>query len=207
MKLYGSLTSPYVRKCRILIKEKTLPCEFVIAAYTDAPVAPLNPLGKVPVLQRDDGSGLFDSPVIVEYLDAFKTPALLAPAGEERWQMLRMQALADGILDATVTRMTEGRRPLPQQSAETIARQEEKVSRALAFADSLLKGGPYLIQDRFTLADLCLGVALEYVDFRYPHDWRGRHPRLAAWLAGISARPAFAETVPPGMERAAPSPR
>lgn len=209
MKLYGSLTSPYVRKLRILLREKGVACEFVQADAwaADSPVPRLNPLGKVPVLECDDGSALYDSPVIVEYLDALKAPALLASTGEERWQMLRMQALADGILDATVMRLLESRRPSPQQSPENIKRQEEKIARALVFADSMPKGEAYLMQNRFTVADLCLGVALEYVDFRYPHDWRGKHPRLARWLADISTRPAFAETVPPGMERAAPSPR
>ena len=241
MKLYGSLTSPYVRKLRVLLREKGVACEFVQADAwaADSPVPRLNPLGKVPVLERDDGSALYDSPVILEYLDSLKAPALLAPAGEERWAMLRLQALADGILDATVTRLLESRRPSPQQSPENIRRQEEKIARGLAFADSMPKGeaatasdlmsgrtseasrasesarGPrldpigeaYLLQNRFSIADLCLGVALEYVDFRYPHDWRGKHPRLALWLAGISTRPAFAETVPPGMERAPQSPR
>ncbi len=208
MKLYGSLTSPYVRKCRVLIKEKGLACEFVQADAwaADNPVPRLNPLGKVPVLERDDGSALFDSPVVVEYLDALKPPALFAAGGEERWQMLRLQALADGILDATVTRLLETRRPPAQQSAKDIQRQEEKIARALAYADGLPRGEAYLMQDRFTVADLCLGVALEYVDFRYPHDWRGRHPHLALWLAGIGTRPSFAETVPPGMERAAQPP-
>lgn len=203
MKLYGSLTSPYVRKCRILIREKALACEFVQADAwaADSPVPRLNPLGKVPVLERDNGAALYDSPVLMEYLDSLKAPALFAPAGEERWAMLRLQALADGILDATVTRLLESRRPQPQQSPENIKRQEEKIARALAYADSVPEGGAYLMQNRFSIADLCLGVALEYVDFRYPHDWRAGHPRLARWLEGISQRPSFIETVPPGMEK------
>lgn len=202
MKLYGSLTSPYVRKCRVLIKEKALACEFVQAdaGGPGSPVPALNPLGKVPVLERDDGSSLFDSPVILEYLDSLKPPALFATSGDERWQMLRWQALADGVMDATVTRLLETRRPPEQQSAEGIKRQEEKVSRALAFAEQCA-GGAYLMQNCFTAADLCLGVALEYVDFRYAYDWRARHPKLAHWLAGISARASFIETVPPGMEK------
>lgn len=202
MKLYGSLTSPYVRKCRVLIKEKALACEFVQAdaGGSGSLVPALNPLGKVPVLARSDGSPLFDSPVILEYLDSLKSPALFAVSGEERWQMLRWQALADGILDATVARLLETRRPPEQQSAESIRRQEEKIRRALAFAEERT-GGAHLVQDRFTAADLCLGVALEYVDFRYAHDWRATHPKLAAWLAGLSGRPSFTETLPPGMEK------
>jgi glutathione S-transferase len=220
MKLYGSLTSPYVRKCRILIKEKNLPCEFVAAGPSDpgSPVPQLNPLGKVPVLELDIGETanapsmargprldpigetLFDSPVIVEYLDSLKSPALLAPAGDARWQVLRWQALADGILDAVVARMLEMRRPVGQQSLDNIERQEKKIRDALSYADRTRQGQAYLMSDHFTLADLTLAVALEYIDFRYAHDWRSRHPHLALWLAGIGARPAFAATVPPGME-------
>src|SRR3989344_569776 len=165
MKLYGSLTSPYVRKLRILLREKGISCEFVQADAwaADSPVPRLNPLGKVPVLERDDGSALYDSPVILEYIDSLKPPALLAPAGEtasapslargprldpigeERWAMLRVQALADGILDATVTRLLESRRPPAQQSPENIKRQEEKIARGLTFADGMMKGEAYLM--------------------------------------------------------------
>ena len=150
MKLYGSLTSPYVRKARVLIREKNLPCEFVVADAwaADSPIPPLNPLGKVPVLVLDNGEVLFDSPVIVEYLDALIPPALLAAAGEARWQMLRWEALADGILDAVVARLLESRRPAAQQSAQNIQRQEEKIARARLYrAPSarwpLAHGGPF----------------------------------------------------------------
>jgi glutathione S-transferase len=203
MKLYGSLTSPYVRKARVLLREKNLPCEFVVADAwaADSPIPPLNPLGKVPVLALDNGEVLFDSPVIAEYLDSLKAPALLPAAGEARWQALRWEALADGILDAVVARFLESRRPAAQQSAENIQRQEGKVARALEYAERHLGSGPWLLSDRFTLADLVVAVALEYTDFRYPHDWRGRHPRLGSWHAGIGARPSFIETLPPGMEK------
>ena len=200
MKLYGSLTSPYVRKVRVLVREKDLVCEFVVAdAWTaNSPVPALNPLGKVPVLVRDDQTAVFDSPVIVEYLDALKPPAWLPATGEARWEMLRWQALADGLLDAVVIRLLESRRPAAQQSADNIRRQQEKITRAIEFTAQHLPKGPWLMSDRFTLADLFMGVALEYTDFRYPHDWRGRYPRLGEWLAGISARPSFVETRPPG---------
>lgn len=203
MRLYGSLTSPYVRKCRVLIAEKALACEFVVAdaAAADSPVPALNPLGKVPVLARDDGSPLFDSPVILEYLDSLKPPALFAADGEERWRMLWFQALSDGILDATVMRLLETRRPAAQQSAENIKRQEEKIARALAFAEAQIGDSATLMMNRFTAADLCLGVALEYVDFRYARDWRAQHPKLVRWLATVSQRPSFIATAPPGMEK------
>jgi glutathione S-transferase len=203
MKLHGSLTSPYVRKARILVREKNLPCEFVLADAwaADSPIPALNPLGKVPVLALDNGELLFDSPVILEYLDSLMPPVLLPAAGEARWQMLRWEALADGLLDAVVTRFLEFRRPVAQQSSENIRRQEEKIARSLDYIERHPGNGLWLMSDHFTLADLAVGVALEYTDFRYPHDWRSRHPRLGSWLAGISARPAFVETLPPGMER------
>lgn len=203
MKLHGSLTSPYVRKARILIREKQLPCEFVTADAwaADSPIPALNPLGKVPVLALDNGKVLFDSPVIVEYLDSLKAPALLATSGEGRWDMLRWQALADGMLDAVVIRLLESRRPTAQQSADNIRRQEEKITRSIEYTAPHLSPGAWLMSDRFTLADLVMAVALEYIDFRYPHDWRGRHPRLGQWLDGIGARAAFLETRPPGMEK------
>lgn len=203
MKLYGSLTSPYVRKARILIGEKSLPCEFTVADAwaADSPIPALNPLGKVPVLVLDNNDVLFDSPVIVEYLDALKTPALLAASGEARWNMLRWEALADGMLDAVATRLLESRRPAAQQSADNIRRQEEKIARSLEYTAHHLGKGPWLMSDRFTLADLVMAVALEYTDFRYPHDWRSHYPQLGQWLAGISVRPSFIETRPPGMEK------
>jgi glutathione S-transferase len=207
MKLYGNLTSPFVRKLRVLVHEKALPVEFVVIdnQAPDGPLADLNPLIKIPVLQRANGDTLFDSPVIAEYLDALTAPGLVPADGELRWQALRWQALADGMLDATVTRLLELRRPVEQQSAAAVASQERKLKESLAWIERHYPGGTYLLPERFTLADLCVGVALEYIDFRYPHDWRTPHPRLAAWLAGIAARPSFRATAPPRMD--APVPR
>jgi glutathione S-transferase len=203
MKLYGSLTSPYVRKVRILIREKNLSCEFVVADAwaADSPIPALNPLGKVPALALDTGDVLFDSPVIVEYLDSLKAPVLLPVSGAARWETLRWQALADGMLDATVSRLLELRRPAEQQSAENVRRQEDKIARSIEYTEQRLSRESWLMENRFTLADLVMAVALEYIDFRYPHDWRGRHARLAQWLAGVSARPSLIETRPPGMEK------
>ncbi len=208
MKLYGSLTSPYVRKVRISLREKSIACDFVVSdPWDEASMVPkLNPLGKVPVLELDDGSTLFDSPVIIEYLDSLKGESLLPASGETRWQVLRWQALGDGILDAAVTRLLETRRPEELQSSATISYQESKVARALEFIDKTDKGKHYFMDDRFTLADLTIGVALEYVDFRYPHNWREQFPRIALRLAGLSTRPSFAETLPPGIERAVDAP-
>jgi glutathione S-transferase len=199
MKLYGSLTSPYVRKIRALIAEKGIDCPFEVVDphAPDSPVPQYNPLGLVPALARDDAPVLFDSPVIAEYLDSLRAPALIPPAGEARWQVLRIAALADGILDQAVARTLELRRPEAERSAAANRRREDKIARALAAAEGELSDGTYLVASRLTLADLALAVALEYVDFRYPHDWRARHPRLAEWHERIRARPSLAGTRPP----------
>ncbi|MHB1951159.1 MAG: glutathione S-transferase N-terminal domain-containing protein [Acidiferrobacteraceae bacterium] len=208
MRLYGSLTSPYVRKVRILMKEKGIPCEFMVEdPWSDKTVgAARNPLGKVPVLISDDDRVFYDSGLIVEYLDSLGGERLIPESGNARWDVLQWHVLGHGVIDAAVTRLLETRRPADQQSAKVIIRQEGKIAKALDAADKADKGKAYLIGDRFSLADLSLGLALEYIDFRYPHDWRSSHPRLARWLAGISRRASFAETLPPGMERALDAP-
>lgn len=199
MQVYGSLTSPYVRKVRVLSVEKGLDVEFIVADpyASDNPVETHNPLGLVPVLVRDGSPALFDSPVIFEYLDGLKPPPLIPASGESRWRVLRWAALADGILDQCVGRTMELRRPAAQQSAEANKRRELKIARALVLAEVEVSGGAYLETVRLTLADIAVAVALEYIDFRYPHDWRTHNPRLAAWHRGIGARPAFVATRPP----------
>ena len=199
MQLYGSLTSPYVRKVRVVLAEKAIPCEFIIADAwaADSPVPALNPLGKVPALMCDDGTTLFDSPVIAEYIDSMAMPSLIPPVGDLRWSVRRWEALADGIMDAVVARLLESRRPLAQQSADYIARQEGKVARALAFAESQLGDSGFLVADQFSLADIALAVALEYIDLRYPHEWRHRQARLSQWLTMTASRPSLASTQPP----------
>lgn len=205
MKLIGSLTSPYVRKVRIVLKEKNIACEFLQDNPNDvaSQVPQHNPLGKIPTLLLDNGKSLYDSVLLVDYLDSVKGDPLI-PSGDARWDVQRWHMLGQGILDAVVARMLEGRRAQPL--AEVIARQEGKIARALAAANATERGANYLVGQRFSLADIALGVALEYIDFRYPHDWRGQYPRLAQWLRGIGARSSFAETVPPGMERAPDAP-
>jgi glutathione S-transferase len=199
MRLYGSLTSPYVRKVRAVLLAKDILCELVVCDPHDQRgiVPHYNPLGKVPVLELDDGDTLFDSPVIAEYLDTLKTPSLIPDSGEPRWRVLRWQALADGILDAVVLRLLESRRPVERQSPEATALQERKVAQVLAFAEKADKGEAFLVNDRLTLADLAFAVALGYTDFRYAHDWRTSHPQLAAWFGGMSKHAWFIETRPP----------
>ena len=198
MKLYGSLTSPFVRKVRIVIAEKQLPVEFIAETPTDPAghVLALNPLGQVPVLMRDNGEGLFDSAVIVEYLDGQRGAPLIPTAGEARWSVLRWHALGQGMLDATVARMLEGRRSPEQQLFSAITKHETKIAQCLAFAETQMANS-FLVDQRFTLADISLGVALGYIDLRYPHDWRARHPRLAQWAGPILTRPSFRDTAAP----------
>lgn len=199
MKLYGTLTSPYVRKVRAFLHEKGIAHELVIEAPADPAgnIPRLNPLGKVPVLLRSDGETLFDSPVIIDYLDGLADPRLIPPAGEERFHALRWHALGHGVLDAVVTRLMETRRKPELQDPAVIAKQEDKVAGALSFAETRLGGGAPLVGARFGIADIALAIALEYLDMRYAHDWRGRHPALARWLAAVTDRPCLKETRAP----------
>lgn len=198
MKLYGSLTSPYVRKVRIALIEHGLEYAFVTEGPTDAAgnVARLNPLGKVPVLVRDDGEALFDSPMIVDYLDSLMSRPLI-PSGSERWRAQRWHALGQGMLDATVTRLMETRRAPDRQDPAVIHRQEDKIAAALRFADDRLGTDEFLINNAFGIADIALGVALGYLDLRYTRDWRGAYPRLTRWFSAINRRPSFTATAPP----------
>jgi len=200
MKLLASLTSPYARKIRILLAEKGIACDFeeAVPNAKDSPIPALNPLGKVPVLVRDDGSVLFDSPLILEWLDRSKSPGLIPADGEERWQVLLWQALADGMMDASVLLMTETRRAPEHQSKTALSHQAGKVARAMDYANARIRGN-YLVGDRFSVADIALGSALDYVDFRNPHAWREQRPTLAEWHATIAERASFSATRPPGL--------
>ena len=200
MKLYGSPTSPYVRKARVLIAEKKLPVEFVDEDpwADDSRIPGRNPLGKVPALEIEPGNYLFESVLVIHYLDHVdgKTITPKDPAGY--WQAQWWQALGNGMVDAAVARVLEGRRPHDKQMPEKLAREEARIHRAMATAEARFRGGDYLVGSRFTLADLMMGVAMQYVDFRYAHDWRAKCPKLTEWLEGISGRKSFKETLPPG---------
>ena len=200
MKLYGAPASPYVRKARVLISEKKIACEWVPEDPwpADSPIATRNPLGKVPALEIEPNNYLFESHLIVHYLDHVDGKSLTPQDAGLYWQTQWWLALAQGIIDAAVARILETRRPEDKQMPEKIAREEARIHRAVALAEERFKSGPFLVGKRLTLADLMMGVALQYVDFRYPHDWRGEAPRLAEWHAGITARKSFQETLPPG---------
>jgi glutathione S-transferase len=200
MKLYGSPTSPYVRKARVLISEKNIPCEFVVEDPwpEDSAIPRRNPLGKVPVLEIAPDSYLFESVFVTHYLDCLDGKPLQPKDAAGYWQSQWWQALGNGIIDAVIARIMETRRPAEKQWADKLAREESRVHRATKTAESAFKGGQYLVGKSFTMADLVMAVALQYVDFRYPHDWRSAASKLARWHAGIASRRSFEETLPPG---------
>jgi glutathione S-transferase len=205
MKLYGSPNSPYARKTRILIKEKNLPVEFVLEDpwAEDGPLASRNPFNKVPVLEVGPDNYLFESIFIAHYLDNLDGQPLQPRDAEGYWHAQWWQALGNGIIDSLVARLLEARRPPEKQLPEKLAREEKRVRRAIDLAEHAFRGNRFLVGAAFTMADLVMGVALQYIDFRLPHDWRSPHPRLARWHAGIVSRRSFEETLPPGFVKPA----
>lgn len=201
MKLFASLTSPYARKIRILLAEKSLPFELVVDSPWEANtrIPSLNPLGKVPALLTDDGEVLFDSPVIAGYLETLAGEVRLLPADPlERVRVRQIEALADGVLDAAVAALLESRRPDGQRSEAEIDRQLEKVDRSLAELERRASGRQWLHGDAMSLADISVGTALGYLDLRFGHrHWREGHPALKALADRLFARKSFAETRPP----------
>lgn len=196
MKLYFSLTSPYARKVRAVAIERGIELALEVVTGPLSSVSPHNPLGKVPVLVREDGTAVFDSPVIVELLDGLgRGPSLLGD-GEARIAVGIWQALADGIMDATVIRGMELRRPAAAQAPSTIQHQEGKIASALDYAEARVGDG-FLVADRFSVADIAVCAAMGYVDLRHPHPWRDSHPRVAAFVERVGARRCLAETRPP----------
>jgi glutathione S-transferase len=201
MKLYGSHTSPFARKVRIVLLEKRIECELVATDVgpVDHPALVFNPLGKVPVLVLDDGTPVYDSAVIVEYIDTVTPVGRLIP-DDARPRMLvkRWEALADGLMDAAVLVLQEGRRTPERQSSAWVERQIGKVNRALAQLEHDLGERAYCCGESFTLADAAVGSALFYLDFRFPDwAWRSGHPGLVKLAERLEKRKSFEETVPP----------
>ncbi len=200
MKLIGSLTSPYVRKIRVVLAEKKIECDFAI----DSPwvagnqVTEFNPLGKVPVLVLDDASTVFDSRVIAEYLDAVAPNNRLIPAsGRERINVKRWEALADGVMDAAVAAFLESRRPDGERSATWLERQRGKVKEGIKAMSREIGEQPWCHGSGISLADIAVGCALGYVSFRLADiAWAGLHPNLGALYGRLMQRPSFAETIP-----------
>jgi glutathione S-transferase len=201
MKLIGSTTSPYVRKVRVVLAEKKLDYEFELENVWSAEtvIHLSNPLGKVPCLIMEDGSPMYDSRVIAEYLDTL-TPVckLLPPNGRDRADVKVWEALSDGVLDAAVlVRLEKTLRPAEQQSAAWIERQMGKVHAGLAIMSANLGESPFCKGNHYTLADVAVGCALGWLAFRFPEiDWRADYANLARLFDKLSERPSFKESVP-----------
>jgi len=201
MKLIGSVSSPYVRKVRVVMADKKLDYAFIQENVwaADTTIGQTNPLGKVPCLLMEDGSTLYDSRVIAEYLDTL-TPVckLLPPNGRERAQVKTWEALADGVLDAAVlVRLEQTLRPQEQQSAEWIERQWGKVHAGLRAMSEGLGEDAFCMGIHYTLADVAVGCALGWIAFRFPDiDWRGDYPNLARLFDKLSERQSFKDSVP-----------
>lgn len=200
MKLIGSHSSPYTRKVRVVLAEKKIEVDFVIDSpwQAESQVPGINPLGKIPVLVLDDETPLFDSRVIVEYIDNVTPNNKLFPApNRERTEVKRWEALADGLCDAAVAALLESRRPKSQKSNDWIARQHEKITRSLAFMSAELADKPFCMGTHFSMADVAVGTALGYLNFRFPDiAWQEAHANLEKLNAKLLQRPSFAETLP-----------
>lgn len=200
MKLLGSLTSPYTRKVRIMLDEKRIECELELVDVNapDNPVLARNPLSKIPTLVLDDGTSLFDSRVIVEFLDNASPIARLIPADKRaRVAVRRWEALADGVLDAGLLVRYESLRPKKEQSASWTAKQLGKMNRGIEMLAADLGNRNWCYGERYSLADIALGCCLGWVAFRLPSiDWREQYPPLARHFDRLMTRPAFAESVP-----------
>jgi glutathione S-transferase len=203
MKLIGSASSPYVRKVRIVMAEKKLDYEFVTEDVwaADSTISQSNPLGKVPCLVMEGGEALFDSRVIVEYLDTLSPVGKLIPAvGRERAEVKTWEALADGVLDALILARLEANWPgrqKEQRSQAWIDRQLDKAQVSLKAMSQGLADKPYCAGIYLSLADIAIGCALGYLDFRFPEiDWRSSHPNLAKLQEKLMQRQSFADTRP-----------
>jgi glutathione S-transferase len=203
MKLIGATSSPYVRKVRIVMAEKKLDYEFVTEDVwaAESTIGQSNPLGKVPCLVMEGGEALFDSRVIVEYLDTLSPVGKLIPAvGRERAEVKTWEALADGVLDASILARLEANwagRSKAQRSQAWIDRQLSKVHASLKAMSQGLGEKPFCAGIYLSLADVAIGCALGYLDFRFPEiEWRGDYPNLAKLHEKLSQRQSFADTNP-----------
>jgi glutathione S-transferase len=203
MKLLGSTSSPFVRKVRVVLAEKRLDYTFVLTDVfaADSGIGESNPLGKVPCLVMEGAEAIFDSRVIVEYLDTLSPVGKLIPSmGRERAEIKTWEALADGVMDAAVSARLEANwsgRSKAQRSQAWIDRQLGKVNAAVAAMSAGLGEKPFCAGNSLTLADIAVGCALGYLDFRFPHiDWRTSYPNLHRYFDKLAQRPSFADTLP-----------
>lgn len=200
MKLIGSITSPYVRKTRIALAEKKIDVEFVLEDVwsPQSQIEQTSPLAKVPVLVLDDGFCVYDSRVIVEYLDSLApTHRLIPEGGRERTEVKIWECLADGLMDAAVLMLLESKRPEQERSHAWIERQSRKVQQALKTMSMGLGQQTWCYGKSFSLADIATGAALGYLDLRFStNPWRTEFPNLKELFDRLSQRPSFIATEP-----------
>ena len=201
MKLLGSLASPYTRKVRIVLAEKRIECELdlVDVQPVENPVNAHNPLGKIPTLLLDDGTALYDSRVIVEFLDAVSPISRLIPDDTRpRAAVRRWEALADGVLDAGLLVRYESLRDKKEQGKAWIDKQLARMHRGMKQMEADFGERAWCHGDRYSLADIALGSCLGWLEFRKPGgvDWHKEYPGLAKHYQKLMERPAFADSAP-----------
>ncbi len=203
MKLIGAVTSPYVRKVRIVMAEKKLDYQFISEDVWSAQtrIQESNPLGKVPCLIMEGGEAVFDSRVIVEYLDTLSPVGKLIPSGgRERAEVKTWEALADGLLDASILARLEAvwpGRTDGQRSQAWMDRQMDKVQQSLQAMSAGLADKPFCSGIHLSLSDIAVGCAVGYLDFRFPQiDWRTPYPNLHKLYDKLSQRQSFIDSLP-----------
>ncbi|MBU3620247.1 glutathione S-transferase C-terminal domain-containing protein [Polynucleobacter sp. CS-Odin-A6] len=202
MKIIGSLTSPYVRKVRIVFLEKKVGVDLELENVwaPDTKMSTINPLGKVPCLLLDDGEVIYDSSVIAEYADTLSSVGKLIPSGNRECATVKTwETLADGIMDAGIlARLEVTLRPADQQSPAWVERQMGKIDSALAQMSRELSENAWCHGNQITLADIAVGCALGYLLFRFPTVvWQAQYPNLDTLYQNLMQRPSFVETAPP----------
>ena len=201
MKLLASLASPYTRKVRVVLAEKKIECELELVDVNpvENPANAHNPLGKVPTLVLDDGTALYDSSVIVEFLDA-RAPInrLIPDETRDRVAVRRWEALADGVLDAGLLVRYETLREKRERSKAWTDKQVARIHRGMAVMAKELEGRNWCHGDRYSLADIAVGCCLGWLGFRKPGevDWESDYAGVARHYRKLMERTAFAETVP-----------
>jgi len=196
MKLYFSPTSPYVRKVSVTASELGVPLEIETVLIHDprSDFGRINPVHRIPALRLDDGSVMFDSRVICEYLTVLKDNRLLPASGAARWHVLKLQVLGDGLLDAAVPRRGEVLRPPSQQSPERLAEYERSIRLTIDYLNAHAADLAGL-----SIGTIAIGCGLGYLDFRFPQDnWRTGRPHIAAWYDAFAKRPSMTASAPKG---------
>ena len=200
MKLISATPSPYARKVRIALAEKGLAFELVTEVpWNEDTRTPLhNPLEKLPILLLDDGTSVYESHYILEYLEVkHPVPPLLPADPDGVLEAKRLQVLGDGICDAFVLLFFERMRPAEHRSAPWMARQRRKVEGGVREIARSIGSRAWAVGDRFGLGDIAVGTAMAYLDVRFPDfEWRGNFPDLALYVDRLGERPSFRSTVP-----------